>query len=122
MEGLMQQVVAGLQGQAQQGTPLGQAQALMYRAFEEPDEQKRIELARHALTISPDCADAYGLLAEHARSRKEAQRLYEQGVAAGERALGAEAFERGAWHRPPSDMAAPGGSPPGPRSLERDRK
>ena len=31
MEGVMQQVVAGLQGQAHQDTPLGQAQALVYR-------------------------------------------------------------------------------------------
>jgi hypothetical protein len=105
MEAVMQQLVAGLQGQAQQDTPLGQAQALMYQAFEEPDEQKRIQLAKDALAISPDCADAYVLLAEHATSRKEALRLYEQGAAAGERALGAEAFQRdvgrfGAFSKP----------------------
>jgi tetratricopeptide (TPR) repeat protein len=98
MEGMMQQLVAGLQGQAQQDTPLGQAQALMYRAFEEPDEQERIRLAKDALAISPDCADAYVLLAEHVPSRKEALRLYERGVAAGERALGAEAFQRDVGH------------------------
>jgi tetratricopeptide (TPR) repeat protein len=98
MEGMMQQLVAGLQGQAQQDTPLGEAQALMYRAFEEPDEQQRVELAKDALAISPDCADAYVLLAEHARSRKEAERLYEQGVTAGERALGTEAFEQEVGH------------------------
>jgi hypothetical protein len=95
MEGMMRQLAAGLQGQANQDTPLGQAQALMYRAFEEPDEQRRVRLAKDALGICPDCADAYVLLAEHATRRKEALRLYEQGVAAGERALGAEAFERG---------------------------
>jgi hypothetical protein len=94
----MQQVVAGPQGQAQQDTPLAKAQALMYRAFEEPDEQRRVRLAKDALGICPDCADAYVLLAEHATSRKEALRLYEQGVAAGERALGAEAFERDVGH------------------------
>jgi tetratricopeptide (TPR) repeat protein len=95
MEGVMQQVVAGLPGHADQDTtPLGKAQALMYRAFEEPDEQRRVQLAKEALAISPDCADAYVLLAEHAGSRREALRLYEQGVAAGERALGVEAFER----------------------------
>ena len=71
----MQQLVAGLQGPAHQDTPLGQAQALMYRVFEEPDEQKRIQLAKDALAISADCADAYVLLAEHATSRKEARRL-----------------------------------------------
>src|SRR5262245_56514162 len=98
MEGVMQQLVAGLQGQAHQDTPLGQAQALMYRAFEEPDEQRRVQLAKDALAIRPDCADAFVLLAENATSRKEALRLYEQGVAAGERALGAAAFERDVGH------------------------
>jgi tetratricopeptide (TPR) repeat protein len=81
-----------------QDTPLGKAQALLYRAFEEPAEQRRVQLAHDALAISPDCADAYVLLAEHASSRKEALRLYEQGVAAGERALGPEAFQRDAGH------------------------
>src|SRR5436305_1198174 len=94
MEGVMQQLVAGLHGQAHQDMPLGKAQALMYRAFEEPNEKKRIQLAKDALAICPDCADAYNLLAEHASSRKETRRLYEQGVAAGERALGQEAFQR----------------------------
>jgi tetratricopeptide (TPR) repeat protein len=98
MEGMMQQVVAGLQGRADQDTPLAKAQALMYRAFEEPDEQRWVQLAQDALAICPDCADAYVVLAEHATSRKEALRLYEQGVAAGERALGAEAFERDVGH------------------------
>ena len=64
----MQQLVAGLQGHAHQDTPLAKAQALVYRAFEEPDEQKRIQLAKDALAISPDCADAYVLLAEPATS------------------------------------------------------
>jgi hypothetical protein len=98
MEAVMQQLVAGLQGQADQDTPLGKAQGLMYRAFEEADEQRRVRLAKDALAICPDCADAYVLLAEHSRSRKEALRLYEQGVAAGERALGVEAFERDVRH------------------------
>ncbi|HTU90277.1 MAG TPA: hypothetical protein VMF69_09405 [Gemmataceae bacterium] len=98
MEAVMEQLVAGLQGQAQQDTTLGKAQALMYRAFEEADEQRRVQLAKDALAICPDCADAYVLLAEHATSRKEAMRLYEQGVAAGERALGQEAFQQDAGH------------------------
>jgi tetratricopeptide (TPR) repeat protein len=98
IEGVMQQFVAGLQGQVDQDTPLAKAQALIYRAFEEPDEQGRVQLANDALGICPDCADAHVLLAEHATSRKEARRLYEQGVAAGERALGAEAFEQDVGH------------------------
>jgi tetratricopeptide (TPR) repeat protein len=98
MEGATQQLVAGLQGQAHQDTPLAKAQALMYQAFEEPNEQRRVRLAQDALAVCPDCADAYVLLAEHATSRKEALRLYEQGVAAGERALGPEAFQRDVGH------------------------
>jgi tetratricopeptide (TPR) repeat protein len=98
MEAVMQQLAARLQGHSPQDTPLGQAQALMYRAFEEPDEQRRVRLATEALAICPDCADAYVLLAEHAAGRREALRLYEQGVAAGERALGPEAFQRDAGH------------------------
>src|ERR1039457_2090742 len=72
MEGVMQQLVAGLQGKAKQDTPLGKAQALVYRAFDEPNEKKRIQLAKDALAICPDCADVHVLLAEHAPSRKEA--------------------------------------------------
>ena len=98
MEGMMRQFVAGLQGHAHRATPLGKAQALMYRAFEEADEQRRVRLANDALAVCPDCADAYVLLAEHAKSRKEALRLYEQGVAAGERALGTEAFHQDVGH------------------------
>jgi tetratricopeptide (TPR) repeat protein len=98
MEGVMQELVAGLQGQPTQDTPLAKAQALTYRAFEEPDEQRRVQLAKAALEICPDCADAYLLLAEHSTSRKEALRLYEQGVAAGERALGTDAFQQDMGH------------------------
>ena len=97
MEGVVRQFVTGLQGQAGQTTPLGQAQELMYRAFDEPNEKVRIQLAKEALAICRDCADAHVLLAEHAKSRKDALSYYEQGVAAGERALGA-AFQRDAGH------------------------
>ena len=72
-------------------TPLEQAQELMYEAWEAPD-RRAVQLARRALEISPDCADAYVLLAERAATVQEARGLYEQGVQAGERALGAEAF------------------------------
>ncbi len=54
---------------------------------------KRVELAKEALELSPDCADAYVLLAEQTKSRKEALELFEKGVAAGERALGPATFQ-----------------------------
>ena len=49
-------------------------------------------LAREALALWPDCADAYVLLAQAASSLEEARELLEQGVAAGERALGRSVF------------------------------
>ena len=45
---------------------------LMYEAFESHDPMERVELAKKALEICPDCADAYVLLAEHTKNRKEA--------------------------------------------------
>src|ERR1700686_4329389 len=71
MERAMQELVGGMQGQANQNTPLGKAQSLMYGAFEQTDEKKRLQFAKDALAICPDCADAYVVLAEHARTRKE---------------------------------------------------
>src|SRR5688572_14975205 len=78
-------------------TPLDRAQELMYDAWEATGA-RRVKLARQALEISPDCADAYVLLAEEARSLLEAKDRYEQGVRAGERALGPAAFEEDAGH------------------------
>lgn len=74
-------------------TPLEEAQTVMYEAWDARTSKQRIRLARKALSISKECADAYVLLAEEsARSVEEAKELYEAGVEAGERALGAEAF------------------------------
>jgi tetratricopeptide (TPR) repeat protein len=74
-------------------TSLEQAQDLMFKAWESSG-RRRAELARQALEVSPDCADAYVLLAEEtARSLEEARDLYEQALRAGERALGPQVFE-----------------------------
>lgn len=55
----------------------------MYDAWETATPGERVRLARRALEISADCADAYVLLAEEtARSPKEAATLYARGVAA----------------------------------------
>ncbi len=79
-------------------TPLDQAQSLMYDAFE-AEGTERVKKAHEALNISPDCADAYVLLAEEtATSLQEACALYEQGVKAGERALGKDVFEQEVGH------------------------
>ena len=72
-------------------TPLERAQDLAYRAAE-ASGRRRIQMARKALELSPDCADAHVLLAEEAGSVEEARDHYARGVAAGERALGPETF------------------------------
>jgi len=79
-------------------TPLEEAEELIYEALKTPGP-RRVQLARKALEISPDCADGYVILAqEAARTPQEALELFEQGVKAGERALGPEAFEEAVGH------------------------
>lgn len=69
---------------------LDQAQDLMWTAFDTASRSKRIELARKALELSQDCADAYVVLADDlpSKSLKEKIDLLEQGVKAGLRAIG----------------------------------
>jgi tetratricopeptide (TPR) repeat protein len=74
------------------------AQDVMYDAWERTTSRSRIALAHKALDISPLCADAYVLLAEEARSIKEARDYYAKGVEAGELALGPEGFKQYAGH------------------------
>jgi tetratricopeptide (TPR) repeat protein len=70
------------------------AQDIIYEAWETESRKERIKLAKEALSISSDCADAYNLLAEEeAGSVKEALKLYEKGVEAGRRALGEKLFK-----------------------------
>lgn len=90
MERAMKQFGAVLSGGGE--SPLDQAQELVYEALEADDPRRRAALARQALQVSPDCADAYVLLAEQAESAEEAVELYRQGLAAGERAIGKEEF------------------------------
>jgi tetratricopeptide (TPR) repeat protein len=78
-------------------TPLEKAQELMYRAFEARG-RRRIQMARKALELSADCADAYVVLAEESHATDDARALYEQAVGAGERALGPDVFAQEAGH------------------------
>lgn len=79
-------------------SPLERAQELAWRAWEADTPEERIRLAREALAISADCADAYVILGEEAGDLKQAIGWFEQGVAAGERALGPERFAEDAGH------------------------
>jgi tetratricopeptide (TPR) repeat protein len=75
-------------------TPLEKAQQLAYDAMDAPTRKESINLARQALKVSPDCADAYVILAEeYATSLGEALYYYRAGVAAGERAIGPKLFK-----------------------------
>ena len=89
-----ERILGQLSGRARDAdNPLQQAQELMYDAWETPDPVERTELAEQALETSPDCADAWVLLAEEAaESLEQAIEFYQQGLEAGERALGAEMF------------------------------
>lgn len=80
-------------------TPLEEAQDLIYEAWEAPTKQERKKLARRALELSADCADAYVLLArENAETLVEKRIYYEAGVKAGERAIGNRIFKEDKGH------------------------
>jgi tetratricopeptide (TPR) repeat protein len=94
MDQIMRQFLGGLEDEDGGGdTPSGRAQDLVYQAFDSDSPAERARLARQALKISPDCADAFVLLAENAESPEEALELYKQGMDAGERAIGKKAFK-----------------------------
>jgi tetratricopeptide (TPR) repeat protein len=79
-------------------TALELAQEMCWDAWELVSRKKRIELAKKAVELCPDCADAYVILANEERSLKKAVELYSKGVEAGERALGPEVFKREVGH------------------------
>ena len=93
----MEKLLSMTRGPSRGPDPVAEAQDLMYEAWESPP-RRALALARQALEVSEDCADAYCLLAQNAKSLREATELYHQGVAAGERALGARAFEEDVGH------------------------
>jgi tetratricopeptide (TPR) repeat protein len=74
-------------------TALEWAQELAHDAME-VNGRLRIKRARQALATSPDCADAWVILAEAASTPELAREGYEQAVAAGVRAIGHERFEQ----------------------------
>ncbi|MBI3764850.1 MAG: hypothetical protein HY260_23665 [Chloroflexi bacterium] len=95
MEKMMAQIGAEVGAEPDIRDPkLREAQDLMYQAWEETNPAKRLALAHEALATSPDCADAYVLLAEEeADTLARAVGYYRKGMEAGERALGPEYFK-----------------------------
>ncbi len=105
MEGIMAKLTGGLFADdefddgGEGGNAPRRAQELMYDAWDAGTKRERIALAKRALEISDTCADAHVMLAqEGAKNDIEAKRHYEAGVAAGEKALGARAFEEDIGH------------------------
>ncbi len=98
MEQMLRQLTSGFEGKRAKQTSLDRAQEVMYQAFEAASIDEQVRLAEKALKISSDCADAYVLLAEYAKTIEEATDLYEKGVAAGERAIGKKAFKEYEGH------------------------
>jgi tetratricopeptide (TPR) repeat protein len=73
---------------------LDRAQELMYEAWDAESPKRRIALAEKALSLSPLCADAYVLLAGHAKRGSDQELdLWRQGVDAGTKALGKARFD-----------------------------
>lgn len=88
MERAMSHLAADM-GETPRDAAIEQAEDLVDQALE-ASPAKAKKLARQALEAWPDCAEAYVILAENASSVSEALPLYEQGVAAGRRALADE--------------------------------
>jgi len=76
---------------------LEEAQDLCYQAFDSIG-RRRAALARQAIRLCPDCADAYVILAEGCGDTGKAGELYAAGVEAGRRALGGTFFEENVGH------------------------
>ena len=95
----MESVLATDAGGGEQSVsqPAQRAEDLVYEAWEATGA-RRAALARQALALWRDCADAYVLLAQETASLGEARELLERGVAVGERAVGRKAFAQDVGH------------------------
>lgn len=75
------------------------AQELVYDAWEAKTAKRAVSHAEKALSIDPDCADAYVVLAEElALPAEETLSLYQQAVDAAERALGSDHLKAAIGH------------------------
>jgi tetratricopeptide (TPR) repeat protein len=84
----------GRKASANTQAALDRAQEIVYKAWDANTTKRRIELAEKALATSLLCADAYVLLAQHAKEGSDAELdLWQRGMEAGETALGKAAFE-----------------------------
>jgi tetratricopeptide (TPR) repeat protein len=74
-------------------TELDRARELVSEAEDEDSKTKRVKLAKQALALSPDCSEAYLLLAEDtARDAAEKLNMLQQAIDAGKRVIGEQSF------------------------------
>ena len=75
------------------------AQDIIYDAWDSTSDKERIKLAHEALSVDPDCVDAYAMLAESDAETYEERKMYlEKAVAAGEKSLGRKFFKENKGH------------------------
>lgn len=74
------------------GTSRQRAHDLVEDAYDAVGRHQ-MKLARQALALSPDCADAWVILGDNAATVEEALERYEHGVEAGRRAIGDASFD-----------------------------
>lgn len=84
--------------QTKEREPIHKAQILIDRSFDEDDPERRVALAQAALELSPDCTEAYQILAENASSSEEAVSLLKAAVDAARRQIGEADFRKFAGH------------------------
>lgn len=88
------EVLEPLEGEEdEEDTPQQKAMDLVATAHHLARGRRAVLLARQALEIWPDCAEAYTLLGMHAHDPETALGFYAQAMAAAERAMGPGMFE-----------------------------
>lgn len=90
MSGLFGRQFGGSVADDPRAAALQQAQELCFQAMEERSAKKIEKLARQALKVCADCAEAYNILAELSDNVTESLGFFEAGVAAGRRSLADE--------------------------------
>lgn len=95
--GSRERMLASLGGGLRVDAALQQAQELVYDAWDAPPH-RALALAKRALELSPDCADAILVVAQGERQPEKALALCREAVEAGERALGPAFFAESVGH------------------------
>jgi tetratricopeptide (TPR) repeat protein len=98
MQAFVQENLAGAGREKREpATPLEQAQSLVAEAYSARG-RRQVQLVHQALELSPDCADAYTLLAERSVDPDKQLEYYMQAVKAAERTLDPELFRTQSGH------------------------